>query len=241
MKPLDTRRRQVLAAVAGVGAVVTFSEGSREFLLGSPEFTHRTYAATTNAQVEQKLEVAWYEEYNNQTVERQGNGSETNASKVLDPDTDPVYVPDAPGPVITITNVLPGDSGRLVMGLRSTTDVQVDLSGSVTSTDNGKAEPEPPNGQGELGDAIQARLWHDTGSIFGLGGCDGQFGEGDQEIASGPLTEVLDGFDQTIIDCLEAESRRCIGFDWSFPESSGNETQTDTLEFDLSFRATECP
>jgi hypothetical protein len=240
MKPLDTRRRQLLAAVGSVGAVATVSQVGRDFLSESPEFTYYTYAATAEQLQDEVLQVAWYEEYNGQPIERQGGGSETNASKVLDPDEDPAYVPDATGPVITFPNVLPGDSGRLVVGLRATEDVQIDLEASVTSTDNGQVEPEP-NGQGELDDVIQAELWHDTGSVFGLGGCDGNRGMGDQLIEGGSLGEVLGGLDRTVVDCLEAESRRCIGFDWTFPVTAGNETQSDEVEFDLVFRARSCP
>lgn len=242
MKPLDTRRRQLLAAVGGLGALAAVPQVGMNFLSESPEFTYYTYATTPEQLADEVLEVAWYEEYNGQAVERQGNGSETNASKVLDPDDDPAYVPDASGPVISISNALPGDSGRLVVGLRATEDVQIDVTGSVTSTENGLVEPEPSNGngQGELDEVIQTKLWHDTGSVFGLGGCDGNLGAGDQLIDSGSLGEVLGGLDRTIVDCLEAESRRCIGFDWSFPETAGNETQSDRVTFDLAFRARSC-
>ena len=240
MKPLDTRRRQLLAAVGGFGALATVSQLGQDFLSESPEFTYYTYAATSEDLEEEILQVAWYEEYNGQTVERQGGGSETNASTVLDPDEDPAYVPDAAGPVISISNVLPGDSGRLVVGLRATEDVRIDVAASVTSTDNGQVEPEP-NGQGELDDAIQAELWHDTGSVFGLGGCDGNNGIGDQSIDTGSIGEVLGGLDRTLVDCLEAESRRCMGLDWSLPATTGNEAQSDGMGFDLVFRARSCP
>ena len=243
MHPLDTRRRQLLAAIGGVGALATGSWIERQ-LSGSPQFTHYTYAATPEDTGEEVLEVAWYATYNGQLTITQGTGDEANASKVLDPDADPRYVPDATGPVVSLSNVLPGDSGRLVVGLRASRDVRVDLTGAVRTSESGQTEPESSvdsSADGELGETIRVDLWHDTGPL-GVGGCDGERGLGDEPIDEGSLVDVIRGLEppRTIVDCLSADARRCIGFDWSFPTSASNENQTDGVEFDLEFRATSC-
>lgn len=242
-------RRKLLAGVATCGGVLTglrFVAGRA----GPPPFTHYTYAGSES---EGRFHIAWYEEYNGAFQEAQGP-RETNATRALDPGVAPVYVDEPGGPIVTLDNVLPGDTGKLIVGLlvQEEASASQGLEISVNSTlladeDNSVTEPERQAGDdttgaagGELADALEVTVWLDAG-VMGLGRCDGRR-LGEPTIASGSLREVCtalrDG--RPVGGCLTVGDRRCLGVAWSLPETSGNIVQTDAVTFDLAFEARQC-
>jgi hypothetical protein len=243
------RRRTILAGF-GAGALAATAGLSRFARPGSPPYTKYTLASTqTNTEA---LRVAWYETYNGGILDTQGPDATANVSDTLDPGTEPLYVDDAPGPVIEIGNVLPGDAGTLHVGLEAVAEdpVTVTMTGSLDANDeNDITEPERAAGDvtsvGELATTIETSIWADTGAnvLGGVGACDGTRGIGEREIASGTLGGVLDGLEDGIelVSCLGQEARTyCLGFEWSFPEPTTNVAQTDGVAFTLSFVPTLC-
>jgi hypothetical protein len=243
------KRRTVLAGL-GAGAIGITAGASALTARGSPRYSKYTYAATQEDR--EALRVAWYETYNGQRMETQGNDTTANVSETLDPDTQPLYVADAPGPVIEIGNVLPGDSGTLHVGLEAVADdpVTVTMTGSLDANDeNGFSEPEVDAGDvstvGELASTIEATLWADRGlRLLGdLGACDGVHGTGEPTIATGSLEAVLGEVSTGIelVACLGRDARTyCLGFHWRLPNGTSNLVQTDGATFTLSFVPSLC-
>lgn len=241
-------RRSVLAGAAGLGAIGATGTGLGWF--GHRPYTHYTYAQTVGDTNDAVLRVAWYETYNGRVVETQG-GTDSDANATLDPATDPQYVGEAPGPVIDLIDVVPGDSGSLVIGLQAVEEsARVWFRPTVADTDeNGINEPEAKAGDtsdslGELQDHVSVRIWRDTGAFdSGIGGCDGRF-LGDPELTSGatPLGEVGTTFEDglLLVDCLRAGENYCLGLSWDLPADTGNEIQTDSVAFSLQFVGIPC-
>lgn len=206
----------------------------------SPTYTHYTYAAPNSL-----VRVAWFETYNGDVLEAQNGSTATNGTAVLDPAESPAYVDDVPGPVVTLTNLLPGDEGTLVVGFEAVdTPAQVRLFPQLTATDeNGLVEPEVVAGDttpgvGELQDALLVEIWRDSSL---LGGCDGRRGMGDTTVTSGTLQQVSDAYGPEGIEvgCLDGGENRCLGLAWRFDPASAD-TQTDGVRFDLVCEATSC-
>lgn len=243
------KRRQVLAGVGALGALGAAGAG-----LGwtgrHHGYTNYTYAQTIGDTDDSVVQVAWYETYNGQLQETQ-NGTDSGVNATLDPNSEPLYVEDATGPVISLDGVMPGDRGQLMIGLAATADpTNVWLRPTVSATaENGRNEPErkagdTTDGVGELQNAVQVRLWKDTGVLdSGIGGCDGRL-LGDPELTSGAtaLSVVGEQFsDGTLLaDCLQPDSTTCVGLTWELPAETGNEIQTDSVEFGLEFVAIPC-
>lgn len=247
-------RRTVLA---GLGAVGVTAFGTQAVRGRSPPYTHYTYAQTDSDTGGIRLSVAWYETYNGKFQEAQNASTETNATRVTDPDQVPYYVAEANGPIVTLGNVLPGDSGSVQIGLLA--DRAPELPIEVwfrpvlrANDENGVVEPEirdareddPGDGSsdGELAGATQVRFYKDDGII---GGCDGEFWLTDTPISDrGPMDAVFDdlevGVNLTDDGCLAEGERRCFGFTWELPAGTGNHVQTDSVSFDLEFVAVEC-
>lgn len=251
-------RRGVLAALGGVGLAAVAGPG----LVGAarPSFSRYTLAQT--AAGDGSLRVSWYERYNGERVEATGDGS-ADAETTLDPTTTPEYVDDAPGAVVSLGNVLPGDSGTLVVGLQAIdADLNVWFRPRLDeNSENGQNEPETlaegvdTDGIGELGDATTIELWLDNSVVFGA--CDGQLDPfesrvrtPDGDAATGAFTTVVDAFGDGVRlpfdggeecpDALPADGNRCVGFHWELPEEIGNAVQSDELEFTLEFVAVSC-
>lgn len=262
-----TTRRGVLAALGAAG-VVTAGAGA----LGrdrTPPFTRYSYAATPDGDTDDgRLRVAWYESYRGTVQERQngtagGNGAAPNASRTLDPAADPQYVAEANGPVIALHDVVPGDTGRLLVGLQTATGddaggsgaesggtagettegVAVWLHADIAQSENGVIEPEanaPGEGPGgELGEAVQTTFWLDDGL---LGSCDGTLGVDESpfvdDTLAGSAAALADG--RRLVDCLAPGDRRCVGIAWELPETVGDSVQTDRVTFDLVFAGVPC-
>lgn len=171
-------RRQLLA---GVGALTLGAGLGRRVLAREPPYTRYTYAATPGGTA---LRVAWFETYNGEFQESNlGDSSETTPEE-WDPDDLDAYTSFA-GPVVTLPDVQPGDTGAIVVGLSAVQrDLAVWLKPTLTSSlENGLTEPEVAAGDtttdansdgngGELADAIAVEVFHDSG-VGGVGRCDG--------------------------------------------------------------------
>ena len=259
-------RRQLLAAagVAGVGTGLA-GAGLARANARDPPYTRYTYAASGDTD-ERRLRVAWYETYTTDGtttfVESTDSSGETDRTTIFDPGTEPTYVND-PRPVVSLQNVLPGDSGTLAVGLEAqpvdTDDEGVDVWLQVATTanaENGVNEPEslaadeddplgPTSGDagsGELADEVEIRVWKDGGFMTG---CDGQYDAlSETSLANGSLAAVssvdplADG--ELVVECLPQGSARCVGFRWEFPAETGNHTQGDGVSFDLRFHGRSC-
>jgi hypothetical protein len=263
-------RRQILAGVGTVG-LVTAGAGLGRGLRGDPPYTHYTYAQEQDGGPD--LLVAWYETRDGEAVSPPDSSSAdlqpTNASFEAAAANDAFVdelglVLDERGPVVDVANALPGDSGTLVVGLTVADDPgavwfrprvpSVLPDGTPNFTENGRTEPEVKAGdesddRGELQDALELTVWYDTGVLnSGVGGaCNGEPDPGEQVLASGTLTEVVDRLAggvrlQTGLfgSCLESDRPRCLGVRWAIPGGAGNEIQSDAVGLDLQFVATAC-
>ena len=221
-----------------------------------PPYTKYTYAQTQSEGG--RLSVAWYETYNGEFQEAQNASTEQNATTVTDPGIAPYYIAEATGPIVTLENVLPGDSGAVLIGLLAE-QVPVEeeamevwfrpvLTGNF---ENGLTEPEfaasdeddtgDGTSAGEMADALTVRFFKDDGI---LGGCDGNFWIDDTPItpeASMALVfeSLSDGVNLTD-GCLLEGQRLCLGFTWELPAAIGNHVQTDGVAFDLEFAGVSC-
>jgi hypothetical protein len=259
-------RRQLLAAagVAGVGTGLA-GAGLARATARDPPYTRYTYAAPGDTD-ERRLRVAWYETYTTDGtrtfVESTNSSGETDRTTVFDPASEPTYVND-PGPVISLPNVLPGDSGVVVVGLEAQpvdiddegVDVWLQI-GLTGNAENGVNEPEslepgeddplgPGSGDadsGELADEVEIRVWKDGGFMTG---CDGDYDSlSETSLANDSLAAVsstdplADG--ELVVECLPQGSARCVGFRWELPEGTGNHIQGDSAGFDLRFHGQSC-
>ncbi|MFT4931509.1 MAG: hypothetical protein ACI91T_001386 [Natronomonas sp.] len=243
------KRRTVLAGLGAgaIGATIGVAALGRG---GRPPYTKYTYAESQGDR--EALRVAWYETYNGRTIETQSDDTAANVSETLDPDGEPLYVADAPGPVIEIENVLPGDSGTLHVGLEAVAEdpVTVSMTGSLDANDeNGFTEPELAAGDvsavGELASNLEVTIWADTGIdlLGGVGACDGEQGLGESTIESGTLETVFGALQEGVplVECLGTDARTyCLGLRWRLPEGTGNEVQSDGATFTLAFAPSLC-
>jgi hypothetical protein len=253
-------RRSLLAGIGG-GTLVL---GGLRFRQRPPAFTQYTYAAFTEDTNDSILRVAWYETRNGTYLENQA-GTTDSYDATIDPATAPVYIEEATyrtdvaGPVLQLRNVLPGDSGTLVVGLEvvsgDTQDpVSVWLSGVVSAeAENGRNEPELKAGDttdtvGELADEATVEMWTDTSP---LGSCDG-LRTLDETLRAPvvPRAPFGDAFaqDTTIAnegvkvfdDCLDPGTFRCVALSWELPITATDQAQGDSFVFDFAFAGGPC-
>jgi hypothetical protein len=104
-------RRKLLASLGIGGAGVATGFIARD----GPAYTNFTYAQSPAG--DDRVTVAWYETYNGSLLEHQGGTTDATANDTLDTTQQPLYVPEVSGPVIRLGNILPGDRGRLAIGL----------------------------------------------------------------------------------------------------------------------------
>lgn len=240
MDRLDISRRAVIAGVGVTGLAAAAGLG-----VG----TGGAVGYTTSIQTESNgvtLDVDWRETYNGEVLEDTRSAEWT-----------------ADGPVISLGNVLPGDSGTFSfrIGVAETEDTAVEpqFSFDLTATpENGINEPEQKAGDtsaanGELQDAVQAKFWRDDG-LFGeldpLGGDNAErepteplIPEGTQ----GTLGEVASAFEAegpVSFDCIEGDETVTVSFGWEFPDgpdtTDRNIAQGDGVSFDLAVYAEQC-
>lgn len=233
----DPTRRRVLASVGAVGAgTYGFLRFGDVLPAGSERrYTHYTYAQTDEASGP-KIRIAWYSTYNGELL----FGTPTNDDNEWRYDDEEGYADGIEAvlsdrPAIDVSNVLPGDSGTLSVGLfAESSDARVWMR---LRTDHGTST---------LADAVRLTAWYDTG-IFGIRGCRGAEG------ASG-FDRILDGtlgtpgvlaqghqIDPGLLDnsVLPAGERLCLALSWALPTNAGNELQGTAAGFDLEFRAVE--
>lgn len=250
----ELSRRRLLAGVGAAGGGL----GATSLLTGqSRGYSHYTYVGTGSndgvGQGESRIRVAWWESYNGDIVETQDPAVD-NATAALDPETEPVYVSDVQGPIIQATNVLPGDEGRLGIGIQAQLPAEEQLSlwyrlRILSRAENGLNEPEraagdvPGNGP-ELGEYTAVTVWEDTNPISA---CTGeQLPLIDNAVAGGKgsLTEVSSALSagQRFPDCLADGETRCLGFRWQLPADRPdiNVVQGDSISFSLEFRTAPC-
>ncbi|MFC7069700.1 hypothetical protein [Halobaculum lipolyticum] len=252
-------RRGVLTAL-GVAGLSTVA-GARLAGGDRPSFARYTVAQATDGPG--ALRVSWYETYNGTPIDSPEGDPAADAADTLDPASGPSYVEDAPGAVVSLGNVVPGDGGSVVVGLQAVeADLNVWFRPVLTANDeNGQNEPEElaegvdTDGVGELGAATNALFWLDNSVVFGA--CDGrpdlfepQVSTPDGAGAAGTFVDVVEAFETGVRlpfdgadgcpDALPMDGNRCVGFRWAIPDDVGNEIQSDSLEFDLQFAAVSC-
>lgn len=236
MNPNSISRRRLLAGLTGGGAasvvgLAALTEGGR------------AYPNTMQLQTGEidGLVLDWRETYNGTTLTDTTAGTTTVSPS---------------GPVISLGNVLPGDTGSLSVRLRIDAEavegnggpeVAPELTFSLTS------ELASPGIQ----EFIDAAVWYDTG-LFGIGplGADNARRDPGERLvtsgASGTLGEVSAALEDGVTldpsptipgaSCLGPDSSITVTFGWSFPpdQENINVVQGDTVTFDVQFNATQC-
>ncbi|MEF8799474.1 MAG: hypothetical protein V5A56_00340 [Halolamina sp.] len=201
------------------------------------------------------LRVGWKEWYNGAVQENRAAGGSGPADS---------------SPVVTLSNLFPGDSGRLAFGLTTHADTGSPPPARlqtrvrtlpISDTENGIIEPEAAAGDsslnsGELQDSLELLLWYDTGASVGdaplFGHCDGSFDASvDTELSRGSFSAIavpatsdawveVDPHPNESSDCLRRDEALCLGVSWQLPTDAGNHLQTDRLAFAIEFRAVQC-
>ncbi|MWV41694.1 hypothetical protein [Natrialba sp. INN-245] len=245
----DITRRRLLASAgtAGIAGIVGMSFRPATVSGDSPPYTDTTYALTDDDGL--SLRVAWHSTYNDRTVSESPDSSdgrpvpERTEPNEAGPDPSDGFVDgddvEMYGPLVAASNVLPGDSGTIAIGLLAERmDARVRLIPTVS---------------GRLSEVVDVALWYDTG-FLGIGGC-----RGSETIPDDPALESTlaafgetygQGIDGTIADgfairngvrsCLPEGEHLCVGLGWGIDESVGNEWQGESLEFGLTFAAESC-
>ena len=238
MKGLDITRRDVLAGIGATGLATVAGLG-----VGTGDAV--VYPVSAQAESNGfELEVDWRETYNGEVLE------DTRASDWT-----------ASGPVISLGNVVPGDSGTL--GFRigvadgQETSIEPRIGVDLTSSENGVNEPErkagdtPGDDDGELEDVIEAQFWEDEGFLDQeMFGGDNAERDGEPLIADG-ATGTLDDVASALptdepvsLGCLDGDETVTVAFAWEFPreldDGDINITQGDGVTFDLQITAVQC-
>jgi hypothetical protein len=263
-------RRQALAGLGAVGLVAVAPRAVRA-ARGEPPYTRYTLAQSGAGP---DLRVAWYETYNGVYQEdSDGAGgpglqptNESFAAAAADGrfvNTEADNPEDAVGgAVVDVGDVLPGDEGRVVVGLLAEdADATVWFRVTVSATpENGRYEPERTDGDttddvGELQDALEVSVWYNNGFA---GGCNtsldaiegerslpGLSAGDDEPVSLATAAAATAGgvpLDFGLLEggCLPADTERCLGFRWAFPETADNTTQTDGVSFALEFATVPC-
>lgn len=237
----DTTRFSRRAVLAGLGSTAVVAGGASLLADDAVAYTSR---ARSGGPLD--LEVAWRETYNGEVVESNPPGTGN---------------PPA-GPVVTPSNVQPGDEGSLAVGLGYRDDAPADgRSAQVwlalrlgASREHGITEPEARAGDdtlgtGELQEHLRVAVWYDSG-LAGFGACDGSRGIGDGTIADGSLADVGTALaDGVRLDpssgaegsgCLQPGDWACLGLRWRLDGDVGNVVQGDSVGFDLPIFARPC-
>ena len=226
-------RRSVLTSVGAVGVGGYGFLRFRKSSTTSDEvrYTNYTLAETHGPQIL----VGWYSTYNGELR----SGAPTDDSEWRYDSTDG-YIDDVGSipvdhPAVDLSNVLPGDSGTLSVGLFVDPD-----------SESGRLWARLESGGGSLAEATHVQMWYDTGN-FGIGGCQGaENGTPIDTITSENATladpgAIAEGvelnpgiFDNGQID---PGDQLCIALAWTVPASVDNKFQGASTGFDLEFAA----
>lgn len=195
-------RRNILAGVAAVGtAGVVSGAGTRAFFSDTEAFGNNQMTLG-----DLDLKLAWEATQNGQII------SQAGASDLQNADDEEDFV-DNTGPIFTIEDIEPGDSGEITTALHLFGNPgcvwlrfvghDFDDNGlTVQESEAGDTTGGP--GEGELQDYLDVSLWYDTN-------CNNQFDNGECEIASGPLGEVSSSLnDGVLLNALNFEVDGCI-------------------------------
>ena len=164
---------------------------------------------------------------------------------------------DLAAPVIDLEDVKPGDFGEVTFSFRLCDNPgYVWLQGELVSeAENGVNEAEGADGDEEPGvvelpDVVQAAYWIDDGNNWQNGS--------ESPIQVGSLRDVLttlntefgaalpgplaaeDGGGTGGQGCFDGDTEYFVAFAWWVPVDHGNEIQTDSVTFDLSFYTEQC-
>jgi hypothetical protein len=193
-----------------------------------------------------RIKVAWYATYNGAVQTTQGDGDETDPGIVVDGDSEPLYVQDASGPLLTLENVLPGDRGTVLLGVEAESEsMAATFTPSLSAiAENGRNEPEATAGDessdGELQDALSTVVWRDVRCDGALDPAEGTF----DVVRRGTLADVTSGLaDGVSLGCIDPGETRCVGLRWRFDGGSladVNQAQTDGVTFALDLVAESC-
>ncbi|MFC5366399.1 hypothetical protein [Salinirubrum litoreum] len=247
--PDPPSRRAVLAAVAGVGGLYGGASVARGALgLDAVSFTDQREITQQNGPT---LRVEWVALYNGERIA--GTGFEDGGG-------------DAPaGPAVALSNLLPGDTGALVIRLTVPTGepgpAEVTASLALTgNAENGINEPESTAGDtttgedgGELADALAVEVWYDRGAagVDGLGTRNGTREPGEPLVApdaEGSLREVASALSGGVVldpassgpACLRPGESVSVAVGWSLAPETANAVQTDSVDFGVGFTAERC-
>lgn len=164
--------------------------------------------------------------YNGETSEECGTWGQENGGEDL---TNQQF--------FNFSDIKPGDEGENTISLHVINNdawLCAEVSG-LTSEENGINEPEAladdSEDEGELDNTMVWKIWRDDG--------DNILEDGEDILAQGnPVNGVLAIYDSTTdTGALEGDTTAYLGVSWSLPAESGNETQTDSLTGDITFRA----
>lgn len=167
-----------------------------------------------------------------------------------------------------LSDVKPGDSGLLAFCPQiETNPAYLWVLGELTdSRENGYAEPEPEdeNGEGELEENVEitvsyctvsddvgddfepadtetvTEIWSGTLAEFLVRSQGGLALDGGVEASEGPVGFPEPGEQACFAGTADEAENDCLCIDWEVPTSVGNEIQGDSLAFDLQFYAQQC-
>jgi hypothetical protein len=238
MKGLDFTRRDLLTAVGTTG-VVSVS--------GVAIMTEPAIAYPNSMQMYQggdfTLEADWRETYNDTPLE------DTRANRTSD------------GAVVSLADVVPGDSGTLSFRLAVVPDSEDDdpsvepslslnLPGTAENdlTDSERERGDASGDGGELQEALDVKLWYDEGlanyDVFGGDNAEQDAGETlVTSGAEGSLADVAAAVTDVPLDakgCLGTDETLTVSFSWRLDSGVGNEIQSDSVTFDLEITARQC-
>jgi hypothetical protein len=237
MTERNINRRKVLAAVAGTSVATFVGLG---YATGDAV---RYTRASSHSCEEYTLDAEWRETYTR-------DGETTLFEDTTDPGTG--TEPDEPS-IIQLDDILPGDRGTVSFTVEADKR-DTDASDTVTPTlglnltetaENGLNDPEREAGDttesvGELQEHLYVNVWENTG-ILGfdaLGADDLTQQITESTIAGGTLAQVAEDLDDEPLGSIDATSDGdsvSVTLRWEFIDSdSVNETQTDSVTFDLN-------
>lgn len=238
-------RRTLLSVATGSVGALALGAGFTQLASAEVDYTYSTLQ--TGGDVD--LALDWAEFYNGTQLESQ----EAPVSH------------DSGNPLVTLRNILPGDSGRVAFGLRTAEEQPARLEmlfREVGQAENGRTEPELSAGdttptEGELPQYVSVRAWYDDGVSLGgsaiYGACNGQYEQVAEEqkfegTLAGGLSDTwrpLDGApqdDQTV--CLGPNEGLCFTIEWELPEDipgvDDNIIQGDEVQIEMGFRGAVC-
>jgi predicted ribosomally synthesized peptide with SipW-like signal peptide len=238
----DLSRRKLLGSISAVGATtVGAGLGTSAYFNDEEEFTNNSFTAG-----ELDLKVDYRNLYWGPATGPYSSEGRPHVDSVETPsDAD-----DIEQPLVNLEDVKPGDKGCLEVGLELVDNPGfICISGSLEESENGMNDPESEVDdtakEGELGEHIQATLFHDTnGDSVDEDDCHPD--DEDIVLAEGSLVEVFKLLDDGVplIDsedaCVDGGERHTVVLHWHLPADTGNVVQSDSATFDLAFYTEQC-